>query len=159
MKKIIVSIVLLLGVVQTSKALPVEVIGRPGYHLQILSESCFAMVKGGGVSSCNSIPIILLPSLNFAPLTIGGAFGAQKPELVIGPSLNILPSVESGVLSVLDIFAPGSFPSFKSLLRSQAVSGPDITFNAGAKWGFLPGVSGGGKGELVLSVGPAIRFN
>lgn len=138
-----------------------EFFGYARFHYQMASEACFNPRTGiGGTTSCSSTPLVLIPRLNLAPLTVGGAFGRSKPMLTIGAAENLTPVLKAFILGGLkELTAANTLANLKALLAPSAPGqSPDVILNIGAKIGLEFTDSHKVKGEGLLSIGPAILF-
>ena len=170
MTNVILSVLLLL-VASAAQAGPYfRYLGGPGYQRQVLSEACFVPAGGiGATTSCTSVPIVthsykdgykIIPNEDWAPITVGGAFGSTHPLLTIGPAANLTPTMKMLALKGLNAAAPNSFDNLKSLLAPPPQSnGPDVTMNIGTKWGVFPLEHAALRHSVwIFSIGPALLF-
>jgi len=145
-----------------------RVLGRPGSPRQVLEEACF--LPAGGLEAtmaCTSVPLVthsardgylLVPGEDWALVTAGWAVRpGGNPILMLGSGANLSPVIKGGLLYGIEAMSkPESFTSFKRLLAPPDGEAPDITINAGVKWGL--DLTGKARGVFMLSVGPAFSF-
>lgn len=110
----------------------------------------------------------LLPSVvceDWSPLMAGGSVHGGRFEFDMGPAWNLTPFAKIGLLHLLNTLTPSeTLSGVKSILGSQPITGPDISFSFGPAIGVAPVVNGviiplsQWHGKFLIFAGSAIRW-
>ena len=114
----------------------------------------------------------LIPSIacfDWSPATVGLGYNGGRFQLNIGPAANLTPVAKLGLLALLNKFSGSetlseTLSGVKSILGSQPISGPDISFSFGPALNIAPIERGiiipisEWRGRLRIFSGAEMRF-
>lgn len=111
----------------------------------------------------------LLPSViceDWSPALAGLSYNAGRFQFNIGPAVNLTPIAKQAVLGLLNLVTKSeTAQGVKSILGSQPISGPDLSFSFGPALNVAPIQRGiilplnEWRGKFRIFAGAALKFN
>lgn len=174
MRKIIVSVVLVCAV--SANAGPYFRFIDPANPYKVVG-AFIDPINTGNTSAGSAVALVthsvsggcLLPSVvceDWSPAIAGLSYNAGRFQFNVGPAINLTPIAKQAVLGLLNLVTKSeTAQGVKSILGSQPISGPDLSFSFGPALNVAPIERGiilplsEWRGKFRIFTGAALKFN